>query len=119
MVARMENIKAHVQSILEEIQGVNVCFFYPNDFKKLPIISFYENATKDGRSWDNVVTSKDCIIQVDVWASKYTQADAISFKVDEIMQADGWNCQLMSDIPRKDEKEPYHRTMRYRKQLYL
>lgn len=111
----MESIKAHVYNLLDSIEGVDVHFYYPQTFITLPSISFYENATVDGASMDNLVWLKDCIIQIDVWAAKYTQADSISGQIDAVMHADGWRCQMMSDLPQTDGV--YHRTMRYRKQI--
>lgn len=115
----MNNIKAHVYDVLSKVGGAQVSFFYPEDFKKLPCISFYENASADGAGYDNHIIAKDCIIQVDIWAKKYTQTDDIVQQVYTYMEEDGWRCGFESDIAKAGEHAPYHHTMRFRKQIYF
>ena len=51
----MFDIGLELRDILKQIDGVSVCFAYPDNFNKLPAIAYYTLTDKGSMSYDNTV----------------------------------------------------------------
>jgi len=105
----MYDVKTEINALLESIPGVVVTYAYPKDFKKLPVISFYEIGNSDPLGIRSSPLS-DISIQIDIWHNKST--GALAQQVDEKMNSIGFRRQFAADVP--DPGGIIHKTMRYR-----
>lgn len=105
----MYDVKPEVNALLATIEGITVSDAYPQDFTRLPHISFYEIANGDPLSTANSPLS-DISIQIDIWHNRST--GIIAAAVDEKMNRLGFRRQLAADVP--DPTGIKHKTMRYR-----
>ena len=64
----MYDINLELRDILKQIDGVNVCFAYPDNFNKLPAIAYYTLTDKGSMSYDNTVVTNDTTVQIDIYA---------------------------------------------------
>lgn len=106
-----------VRKILDTIDGVRVTFHDPEQFNPLPVISYYELATKPGRCFDNAEQTQDTNMQVDIWAKSGAQCARIASKVYEAMKGNDWLRTFARDMP--SENGIYHKTMRFYKELFF
>lgn len=104
----MFDIKTIVNRALSEISGVTVSDTYPNDFNKLPHISFYEIANSEGVS---AIPGRmtETNIQVDIWHKRST--GALAKEINEKLNAIGLRRVFAGDIP--DPSGIKHKTMRF------
>ena len=56
----MFDIGLELRDILKQIDGVSVCFAYPDNFNKLPAIAYYTLTDKGSMSYDNTVGPPSC-----------------------------------------------------------
>lgn len=113
----MLDINAIAEPLLMQA-GVPVYFRYPDEFKDIPCISFYNLSDTEGFRADCTEWAQVTRIQVDIWAEFANETNAIGVKVNEIMQADGWRREYAADMPKQDGKLE-HRTMRFAKEVYF
>lgn len=99
-------------------EGIRVCYQYPDSFKKLPAVSYYDLITKEGFRADNAEQSQLSNIQIDIWSDREAQPGEIAEKINKIMQKDGWIRELKRDLPKGAENHVYHTTMRFAKEVY-
>lgn len=64
----MFDIGLELRDILKQIDGVSVCFAYPDNFNKLPAITYYTLTDKGSMSYDNTVVTNDTTVQIDIYA---------------------------------------------------
>lgn len=95
-----------------------VVYQYPESFKELPVISYYNLAEKGGFYADNSECIQSGYVQVDIWSDIPSRCGELSAEVNEIMEGDGWTREMSADVPKKDDKI-YHRTMRFQKYFNL
>lgn len=116
----MIDINKTADEVLAPIRedGIRLCYQYPEDFEKLPAVSFYNLLTSEAFRTDNKEDAQLARIQIDIWALKKTQPGSIAVRINELMQNDGWSRELDRDLP-KGENHVYHRTMRFAKEIYL
>lgn len=105
----MYDVKPAIYSLLSSIPGVTVSDAYPDDWGKLPHISFYEAGNSDPLGVSGQPKS-DISIQIDVWAK--TSTGALAAQVDTTMNSIGFRRTFASDVP--DASGIKHKTMRYR-----
>lgn len=57
---------------------------------------------------------------IDIWAGSGKECGDIAIKTDDIMRRDGWVRKYSRDMPKDSsgKTEVYHKTMRYRKQIF-
>lgn len=90
----MQNIKANVVSALKTATALytliadRVYFQFPNDFKTLPCISYFEYNNSGEFFCDDVEVGSEILYQIDVWSESSTSA--IAQAVDTIMVAEGF-----------------------------
>ncbi|MBR1444517.1 MAG: hypothetical protein IJ583_13415 [Firmicutes bacterium] len=104
----MIDLKRDVYEKLVEC-GVETVYFYPEDFKNLPVISYYEIENSDSGYCGSEVIS-DVSFQVDVWAEKALTVSEICMNVDEKMSGIGFRRAFAQDL---NEDSVYRKTMRY------
>lgn len=113
----MVDVNKIVRDILRRINGVTVTFYHPGTFNKLPVISYYELTTITGFCADNAEQGQDSNVCIDIWGNSGAKCSDIAVLVDKEMQAAGWYRGFSRDMPPEDEV--YHKTMRYRKDIYF
>lgn len=106
----MLNIKPQINSLLKEIPDVKVSFFYPEDWSKIPHITYYEASNSEYDSWDGVEAHSQIEIQIDIWDKKSTSELALA--VDGKMSSIGFRRVFSGDL--QDPSGLKHKTMRYR-----
>ncbi len=93
----------------------HIFFGFPNSFKLLPIVTFYELNQTTLEYVDNAPIMRDTFMQIEVWTDN-SGTTAIAQAVDNVMIAALFDCDFSSDTPEPDTKLR-HRVMRYRRQL--
>ena len=106
-----------VRKILKTIDGVTITFYHPEEFKKLPVISYYEITSPTGFCFDNEEQAQSSYMAVDVWAKSASECGQIAIKADKAMQKEGWYREFSRDMPPEDGIR--HKTMRFYKELYF
>lgn len=104
----MYNIKPQILKLLKEINGVKVSDEYPEDWSRLPHISFYEQSNRDYFKRGSEYLT-EIVIQIDIWHNRST--GTIAQQVDKKMNSIGLRREFAADIPDPNVK---HKTMRYR-----
>lgn len=93
----------------------NVCFYYPERFNALPVISFYNLSERGAFGYDDSEVITRGWVQVDVWADRPDQCGRVAIEAAEAMIAAGWVREMSMDVPKTDGI--YHRTMRFVKDV--
>lgn len=106
----MINIKPQINGLLNEIPGVTVSYFYPENFAKLPHVSYYEASNSEHLRTDGEEQLTDITIQIDVWSRASTSE--IALLVDTKMTSIGFKREFSGDL--KDPSGLNHKSMRYR-----
>lgn len=112
----MVDVNKVTRGILERIDGVKITFYHPNEFNKLPIISYYELTTTTGMCFDNAEQAQKSNVQIDIWGKGGGECSRLAVEVDKEMQAEGWYREMSRDMP--PENNIYHKTMRFSKEIY-
>lgn len=109
-----------VDEILRPLEdaGVTVRFQYQEEKLTLPAVTYYilheaEGFRADGREQSQIVK-----VQVDIWSKKRSEMSRTSVLVNERMQENGWMRELSRDLPKETEKQAYHRTMRFGREIW-
>lgn len=88
-----------------------VCFYYPERFNKLPVISFYNLSERGAFACDDTETVSRGWVQTDVWAKEPAECGRIAAETAEAMAAGGWIREMSMDMPKTNGI--YHRTLRF------
>ena len=112
----MIDANSAVRIILNTLD-VKVTYYHPQEFNKLPCISYYELTTTTGMRYDNEEQAQCSNMQIDVWGKGGGEISRIAVDVDRVMQADGWFRELSRDMP--PENNIFHKTMRFSKQIFF
>lgn len=112
----MIDVNAEAKKTLSAL-NCKITYYYPENFNKLPIVSFYNLTEKPDFSCDNEEAIQGGTVIIDIWADKPSECGEIGIKVNKIMTADNWNREFSMDI--KPEGGVYHRTMRFSKFFVL
>lgn len=120
----MMEVKAKVYTALKNDSALvtllgsanQIVFYYPNDFKALPVVCYREDnqTDEDQGYWDNAPHSVESAIQIDIYTAHNTSTTAISKAVDNVMHGLLFNVDFSGDLYEKDEKIQ-HRVIRYRR----
>ncbi len=113
----MIDANKEVRVILETIDNVKVTFFHPDEFNKLPIVSYYELTTSTGLRYDNAEQAQSSYTQIDIWGKGGGECSRIAVRVDKVMQQHGWYREMSRDMP--PENKIYHKTMRFYKEIFF
>lgn len=115
----MQDVNAIVAKLLEPLKAkAKLVYAYPEQFNTSPIISYYELGNNGGFRADNTEQSQIARAQIDVWSNKKAEPGSLAIEVDNIMQADGWIRELSRDLPKASDDKYYHKTMRFKKEIF-
>ena len=92
-------------------------YYYPADFKELPVITFYTLTENNSFAADNESMIQRGYAAVDIWSSRAAECGSIAIDIDKAMTADGWTRDFSRDMP--PESGIYHKNMRYVKEFIL
>jgi len=113
----MINLKPQILKKLQEISGIEVFYFYPDnwsDLEKKPAISYYEMDNSVSSKADDDEYSSNIAIQVDVWAKGPSKCSEIAIQVNSKMEELDFERTLAVDLF-EQETNIYHKTMRFEK----
>lgn len=111
----MFDIGLELRDILKQIDGVSVCFAYPDNFNKLPAIAYYTLTDKGSMSYDNTVVTNDTTVQIDIYADYPQTCFELSERVYKLLTDNEYYHEMTMDVPNPDDKSIKHRTMRFTK----
>lgn len=114
----MINLKPQILKKLEEISDVEVSFFYPQNWAKLPAISYYEMDNSVASKADDEEYSSNIAIQIDVWAKSSSECSKLAVQINEKMEDLEFERTLALDLFEQETKI-YHKTMRFEKEEIL
>ena len=95
----MFDIGLELRDILKQIDGVSVCFAYPDNFNKLPAIAYYTLTT----------------VQIDIYADYPQTCFELSERVYKLLTDNEYYHEMTMDVPNPDDKSIKHKTMRFTK----
>lgn len=113
----MINLKPQILKKLEEISGVEVSYFYPQEWtnlEKRPAISYYEMDNSVASKADDEEYSSNIAIQIDIWAKSPSQCSKVAIDVNSKMEELEFERTLTVDLYEQETKI-YHKTMRFEK----
>lgn len=113
----MINLKPQILKKLEEISNVEVSYFYPqkwSNLEKKPAISYYELDNSMSSKADDEEYSSNIAIQIDVWAKSPSKCSKLAIEVNDKMEDLDFERTLAIDLF-EQEKNIYHKTMRFEK----
>lgn len=108
----MRDINIEVEEVLKKL-GYRVVFRYPENFSRLPAISYYTINEETVMAADNAEYIQEVTVQIDIWTRTPCQGGEIAIEINRLMTSDGWTRQNSCDLPK--ENNIYHRTMRFSK----
>lgn len=111
----MFDIGLELRDILKQIDGVSVCFAYPDNFNKLPAIAYYTLTDKGSMSYDNTVVTNDTTVQIDIYADYPQTCFELSERVYKLLTDNEYYHDMTMDVPNPDDKSIKHKTMRFTK----
>ena len=114
----MINLKPQILKKLKEISDVEVSYFYPQDWAKLPAISYYEMDNSMASKADDEEYSSNIAIQIDIWSKSSSQCSKLAIQVNEKMEDLEFERTLAVDLFEQDTNI-YHKTMRFEKEEIL
>ena len=114
----MKNIKPQILKKLKEISDVEVSYFYPQNWAKLPAISYYEMDNSVASRADDGEYSSNIAIQIDIWAKTPSKCSSLAIQVNEKMEELEFTRTLAVDLF-EQEAGLYHKTMRFEKEEIL
>lgn len=114
----MINMKPQILKKLEEISDVEVSYFYPQNWAKLPAISYYEMDNSVASKADDEEYSSNIAIQIDVWAKSSSECSKLAIQINEKMEDLEFERTLALDLFEQETKI-YHKTMRFEKEEIL
>ncbi len=114
----MINMKPQILKKLEEISDVEVSYFYPQNWAKLPAISYYEMDNSVASKADDEEYSSNIAIQIDIWAKSSSECSKFAVQINEKMEDLEFERTLALDLFEQETKI-YHKTMRFEKEEIL
>lgn len=114
----MINLKPQILKKLKEISEVEVSYFYPQDWSKLPAISYYEMDNSMASKADDEEYSSNIAIQIDIWAKSSSKCSELAIEVNKKMEDLDFERTLAVDLFEQETKI-YHKTMRFEKEEIL
>ena len=114
----MINLKPQILKKLKGISDVEVSYFYPQDWAKLPAISYYEMDNSLASKADDEEYSSNIAIQVDIWDKSSSQCSKLAIEVNKKMEDLEFERTLALDLF-EDATKIYHKTMRFEKEEIL
>lgn len=114
----MINLKPQILKKLEGISGVEVSYFYPQDWARLPAISYYEMDNSTAGKADDEEYSSNIAIQIDIWAKSSSECSNLAIQVNKRMTELDFERTLALDLFEQETKI-YHKTMRFEKEEIL
>lgn len=114
----MINLKPQILKKLKEISDTEVSYFYPQDWSKLPAISYYEMDNSMASKADDEEYSSNIAIQIDIWSKSSSQCSKLAIQVNEKMEDLEFERTLAVDLFEQETKI-YHKTMRFEKEEIL
>lgn len=113
----MVDVNKLVRETLGQIPDAAVVFYYPDDFKTLPVISYYELSTGTGASWDNAEQAQRSHVSIDIWGRSGAECGRLAQEVDALMQRELWKREMSRDMIPQDNI--YHKTMRFCRLIFF
>ena len=110
----MINLKPQILKKLKEISDVEVSYFYPQNWAKLPAISYYEMDNSVASKAEDEEYSSNISIQIDIWAKSSSKCSELAILVNEKMEDLEFERRLALDLF-ENETKIYHKTMRFEK----
>lgn len=114
----MINLKPQILKKLKEISDVEVSYFYPQNWAKLPVISYYEMDNSMASKADDEEYSSNIAVQVDIWAKGSSECSKLAIQVNKKMEGLEFERTLALDLFEQETKI-YHKTMRFEKEEIL
>ncbi|WP_305153808.1 hypothetical protein [uncultured Clostridium sp.] len=105
----MVNFKPIIYKTLKEIEGVAVSEEYPNDWGKLPAVTYSEEDNSTYEVIDNKEAICRIIYRIDVWNNRSTSD--IALKIDEAITKLGLKRTFCKDAPNPSGLK--HKVIRY------
>ena len=113
----MVDVNAETEKTLSKLDCEAV-YYYPDDFNKLPLVSYYQLTERPSFGYDNIEAIQKGTVVVDIWGNNPSEIGKISLQVNDIMTADGWGREFSADIPPR-AGETFHKTMRFSKNFIV
>lgn len=111
----MKNIKPQILKKLKEISDVEVSYFYPQNWSKLPAISYYEMDNSVASRADDEEYSSNIAVQIDIWAKTPSKCSNLAIQVNKKMEELGFIRTLAVDLFEQETKI-YHKSNRFEKE---
>ena len=105
----MVNFKPIIYKKLKEIEGVTVSEEYPNDWSKLPAVTYSEEDNSANEVVDNKEATCRIIYRIEVWSDRSTSE--IALKIDEVITQLGLKRTFCKDAPTPSGLK--HKVLRY------
>lgn len=112
----MVDVNKEVEKVLSSLP-YTICFYYPEKFNALPVISFYNLNECGSFGYDDTEVISRGRVQVDVWADSPAECGSIAIETAETMIKYGWMREMSMDVPKTDGI--YHRTIRFVKDFII
>ena len=106
----MVDVNAEAEKALSSLP-YKVCFYYPEQFNKLPVISFYNLSERGSFGYDDSEVISRGWVQVDIWSAAPAECGRIAIKTAGAMLSHGWTREMSMDVPKTDGI--YHKTIRF------
>lgn len=112
----MINLKPQILKKLKEISGVEVSFFYPQDWSEgKKLISYYELDNSEASQGDDEEYSSNIAIQIDVWCDSSSEVSKLAMEVNKKMKELDFTRTLAFDLYEEGAKK-HRKTMRFEKE---
>lgn len=105
----MVNFKPIIYKKLKEIEGVTVSEEYPNDWSKLPAVTYSEEDNSTYEVVDNKEATCRIIYRIEIWNDRSTSE--IVLKIDEAITQLGLKRAFCKDAPTPSNLK--HKVLRY------
>lgn len=108
----MINIKPHILQMLKTIPGVTqICHAWPEDFGKLPCITYKIEDNSTHTKTDNIERLSNIRFQIDIWTKSGSENSLIASQIDKKFNEIGFERVFYNDL--KDDAF-IHGVMKYR-----
>lgn len=107
----MINYKPIINKALKKVCK-NTFFYYPNNFKELPAISYYESVNMPYNNADDNEYLSEIVFVIDIWGDTSSEVSKICKGVNDEMVKIGFTREFSQDVYTKDA--PVHKNMRYK-----
>lgn len=107
----MINIKPLVVETLKKVCD-SIFFYYPESFKKLPCISYYEASNMPAQKADDREYMTEAVFVIDIWGKTSSEVSELTLRVNEEMTGVRFEREFAKDV--YQEGAPAHKTMRYK-----